>query len=257
MKLRRLQLYELVWRTPLTALAKEAGVSDSAIGKACRIHDVPRPGRGYWRKLETGQTPARTPIAAPDRDEETSIVVRDSLLQTLEEASEGPALPRARRTAAITGDRETASEDHSQRQAKSLSMSTAPRPSDPQESDSQAGELLLNDPTLHPAAVLELAHDHARQLEANRLLDDLQDALSNHNAGVRALGVLWRGRAREILAKADPVARLVKALEQAAATRADSTACACVFPTSGTGDRATGSTPSPGETANRTRQEKT
>ena len=35
---------------PRTTLAKELGVSDSAIAKRCRIRGISQPGRGYWSK---------------------------------------------------------------------------------------------------------------------------------------------------------------------------------------------------------------
>lgn len=46
----RADLYERVWTTPLLKLATEIGVSDVAIGKACRRAGIPLPGRGYWAK---------------------------------------------------------------------------------------------------------------------------------------------------------------------------------------------------------------
>ena len=52
--LSRQELYELVWIHPVIKLAKQFGVSDVAVAKACRRHGIPVPGRGYWRRLETG-----------------------------------------------------------------------------------------------------------------------------------------------------------------------------------------------------------
>jgi hypothetical protein len=46
----RAELFERVWTTSLLQLAKEIGVSDVALGKACRSADIPLPGRGYWAK---------------------------------------------------------------------------------------------------------------------------------------------------------------------------------------------------------------
>jgi hypothetical protein len=57
--LTREQLYEQVWSTPMSTLAGRYGISDVALAKTCKKHDIPRPGRGYWAQLAAGQKPAR------------------------------------------------------------------------------------------------------------------------------------------------------------------------------------------------------
>lgn len=59
----RLQLYELVWKRPLRDVARDLGISDVALGKACRRHAIPLPGRGYWAKIAAGHK--LTPIPLP------------------------------------------------------------------------------------------------------------------------------------------------------------------------------------------------
>ncbi len=64
-ELTREQLHELVWSTPVAKLAEQFGVSDVAIAKRCKKLFVPRPGRGYWVKLEFGKEvdrPALPPV---------------------------------------------------------------------------------------------------------------------------------------------------------------------------------------------------
>ena len=61
-ELRREELYERVWLTPIHRLAKEFGLSDVGLAKLCRRQQVPVPGRGYWRRLQTGQQPVRPPL---------------------------------------------------------------------------------------------------------------------------------------------------------------------------------------------------
>lgn len=46
--LTRKALYELVWTTPRTELAKRFSISDVALGKVCRQMNVPAPPPGYW-----------------------------------------------------------------------------------------------------------------------------------------------------------------------------------------------------------------
>lgn len=52
----RQALYDQVWSTPMTRLAKEYGISDVALAKICKKLNVPYPRRGYWRRKETGKT---------------------------------------------------------------------------------------------------------------------------------------------------------------------------------------------------------
>lgn len=58
----RSELYDLVWARPRTALAKEFGISDVAIGKYCVAARIPTPALGYWAKLQAGGKPLRPPL---------------------------------------------------------------------------------------------------------------------------------------------------------------------------------------------------
>ena len=51
----REQLFELVWAQSAVQLAKQIGVSDVAIAKACRKHQIPKPPLGHWAKLAAGK----------------------------------------------------------------------------------------------------------------------------------------------------------------------------------------------------------
>ncbi|MBA6098519.1 hypothetical protein H4C80_15470 [Pseudomonas juntendi] len=48
-----LELFEKVWSTPVLKLAREIGVSDVALGKACRKAGIAVPRRGHWAKPAT------------------------------------------------------------------------------------------------------------------------------------------------------------------------------------------------------------
>jgi hypothetical protein len=61
-KLTRQELYEKVWSTPCRTLAKEFGVSDVAVGKACRKNNIPLPGLGYWAKDKAGKPVEKIPL---------------------------------------------------------------------------------------------------------------------------------------------------------------------------------------------------
>ncbi len=58
----RKELYKLVWSKPMTEVSKKIGVSDVAVAKRCRRNNIPVPGRGYWRKLETGAKLPKIPL---------------------------------------------------------------------------------------------------------------------------------------------------------------------------------------------------
>lgn len=43
-------LTNMLWEKPTSSIAKELGVSDTAIKKFCRKHNINKPPRGYWAK---------------------------------------------------------------------------------------------------------------------------------------------------------------------------------------------------------------
>src|SRR5882757_5738568 len=57
--LSREDLYELAWSKPILELAKDFGISDVGLAKRCKRLGIPIPGRGYWARVDAGQTPYR------------------------------------------------------------------------------------------------------------------------------------------------------------------------------------------------------
>ncbi len=53
--LNRKELYDLVWSTPMTALAKKYLISDSGLRKICVKMEIPLPKAGHWEKLKAGK----------------------------------------------------------------------------------------------------------------------------------------------------------------------------------------------------------
>jgi hypothetical protein len=51
----RQKLFDEVWSTPVTKLAKAYGLSDVGLRKICVALNVPLPPRGYWAKLAAGK----------------------------------------------------------------------------------------------------------------------------------------------------------------------------------------------------------
>lgn len=75
----RSQLYELIWSKPRTALAKELGISDVAIGKHCAKEHIPGPPPGYWARLGAGKAAARLPLPLrlPGQADDIALGVED------------------------------------------------------------------------------------------------------------------------------------------------------------------------------------
>ena len=63
-RLTREELFGLVWSKPTQQVAKDLGISDTAVAKLCRRLQVPKPPRGYWARAGAGKTPRRPPLVA-------------------------------------------------------------------------------------------------------------------------------------------------------------------------------------------------
>lgn len=63
MQITRDELYQRVWQSPMTTLAKEFDISDVGLAKACRKNAIPTPPVGYWAKVAHGKKVSR--IALP------------------------------------------------------------------------------------------------------------------------------------------------------------------------------------------------
>lgn len=55
MDIRCKDLYEAVWIKPVRTLAREWGLSDVGLAKACRKHGIPLPPLGHWSKVAVGR----------------------------------------------------------------------------------------------------------------------------------------------------------------------------------------------------------
>lgn len=78
----RSELYEMVWKDPMTHVAKRFGVSDVALRKTCVKHNIPTPPLGYWAKLAFGKKvsqPALPPLKAGE-SEHIHLTIRPSKL---------------------------------------------------------------------------------------------------------------------------------------------------------------------------------
>lgn len=59
------ELYERVWTTPMTTLAREFGISDVGLRKICKRANIPLPPGGYWMMKQYGKRLPRKPALPP------------------------------------------------------------------------------------------------------------------------------------------------------------------------------------------------
>jgi hypothetical protein len=115
MQISRRDLYDGVWSTPISKLARELDISDVGLAKACRRYNIPRPPRGYWAKLAAGKAPPKPALpsakidtveldAARHRIAETPKVEIDRASIKAAQAAQGEALTGV---AAVTFERLT------------------------------------------------------------------------------------------------------------------------------------------------------
>jgi hypothetical protein len=77
MRLSREQLHDLVWSKPITEIARQSGLRDQHIARACDASEISRPRAGYWQKVEHGKSVARVALSN-DRYAASDIVTIDA-----------------------------------------------------------------------------------------------------------------------------------------------------------------------------------
>lgn len=89
----RQTLYDQVWSTPMARLSKEYGISDVALAKICKKLKVPYPGRGYWRRKETGKSVKQPPLPPYSDPAKQAVTIYPTIRpDALEPASEETTL---------------------------------------------------------------------------------------------------------------------------------------------------------------------
>jgi len=83
----RQEFYDLVWSRPMTQLAKEFALSDVALHKICRKHDVPTPPVGWWARHAAGKAVHHTPL--PKSDDADEIIIAGADLTSTDAALAG------------------------------------------------------------------------------------------------------------------------------------------------------------------------
>lgn len=83
----REELYRDVWSKRASAVARKYGLDEGDIRKACFALDIPRPARGYWAKLRTGDAPPVPPL--PQKNGASTYTCK-----TISRASKGALNPK-------------------------------------------------------------------------------------------------------------------------------------------------------------------
>ncbi|MGE0006417.1 MAG: hypothetical protein AB7S92_12580 [Parvibaculaceae bacterium] len=81
----RQELYDLVWKEPLTHAAKRFGISDVALRKTCVKHNIPTPPLGYWAKVAHGKKGVQPALPQAKQDEHEWIRLEPSVTSVLPE----------------------------------------------------------------------------------------------------------------------------------------------------------------------------
>jgi hypothetical protein len=84
--IKRCDFYDKVWSLPLTKLAQEFGISDAGLGKICKRHNIPKPGLGYWAKLEHGKSVRKIPLPPHDKGDYEITITPLGHFETSEDA---------------------------------------------------------------------------------------------------------------------------------------------------------------------------
>jgi hypothetical protein len=103
----REEFYELVWSKPMTQLAKEFALSDVALHKTCRRHNIPNPPLGWWAKKAAGHPVTRIPLPKA-ADGNAAIVTIATANPSCEDQALAGVRERARILASDGGDDEAA-----------------------------------------------------------------------------------------------------------------------------------------------------
>jgi hypothetical protein len=68
MKTTRIELFEMVWETPMIHLAKKLNLSDVGLRKICKKQGIPLPRSGHWTRKQLGKEDARPDLPYPSHN---------------------------------------------------------------------------------------------------------------------------------------------------------------------------------------------
>lgn len=68
METTRIELFEMVWETPMIHLAKKLNLSDVGLRKICKKQGIPLPRSGHWTRKQLGKEDTRPELPYPNHN---------------------------------------------------------------------------------------------------------------------------------------------------------------------------------------------
>lgn len=188
-------------------VAKRLGISDRGLIEVCRRVSIPTPPRGYWRRVQTGQTPDRAPLPSPDDDSVVPFTAEGALLMGIK--------------AGKANTRETTGSAVSTAPVEESPVINTIQPSAPQRTDwiteASPRTRVANPPVdAEYQKLMRFAEMFERHLAAGRLLSELSLCLSSESARVSAVMQEWLALMRRQHTLNNPVERLMVELRETA-----------------------------------------
>lgn len=72
----REELYELVWRTPMSKLGPQLAMNGPSLAALCQKRQIPTPPLGYWQKKAVGRAPEMPPLPSFELPNKTSASIK-------------------------------------------------------------------------------------------------------------------------------------------------------------------------------------
>lgn len=77
-RIEREQLYEKVWSSPMSHLAREYGVASQRLKDLCDQAGIPTPPAGHWSRVTAGKAVTRPPLPGAPSDASTVVIAPSS-----------------------------------------------------------------------------------------------------------------------------------------------------------------------------------
>lgn len=210
-QLTRHQLYRWIWTTPVDHVAEVLGISGSAVAKTCRRYRVPTPARGYWRKVQTGQSVSPTPLPDAEDVRLTPVEVSEDIARDLSgDASTFKFEKREPEEEVVSEGRQNLGREHATTRGKieaESSMEAACLKAilhGPEAPQSES----MNQPDA--AGLIWFAMEDSRFAQLVCALDRLHSKLPEVDPSTAATVSLWLLAARQQLQHLDPVEQIVE-----------------------------------------------
>jgi hypothetical protein len=199
-KLTREQLYNWVWTCSVRKIASQLGLSDAGLANKCKVNNIPTPGRGYWRKLETGSPVQRTPLPFPEHSIATvSVEVSEEMAMSLNQyhspVVEQPGAPNASMSTPSRGlHNDELTTGTTVDRSPEVAQTAAPEPTE-WEFD-----------RFNPRDVIAISSCRLQADGAAKFLEYVRSLARGCDLPTKAVIALWIERAEKQLSRPDPMA---------------------------------------------------